>query len=384
VCIFPAPEPCVVPRERRAEAVLELTRRGAAARHHRRIESSLYGRSELIVVKWSARHPAIVTVRGAPSAILERMKSPDKKRVRLSCGEIAYLETGSPERPPVLFVHGIPTSSYLWRHVLRFLQNDFHCYAPDLMGLGDTVIDVDTTALDMDAQAEMLVEFMHEQGHDEFAIVCHDQGGAAAQIIAARLPHKVTCLVLTDCVCYDNWPVPAIRRLQKMAQLPLLPELLGRVGFSEWLETKTRLSSFRKGVFDSRKLTTEAIREYLRPLSEGPEQRKRFRKFVLAGDSRYTELAVEDLRRFDKPTLVVWAADDFYLSPSWGRKLYEDIAGAERFELVPFCGHFWQEERPSEFSSIIGSFLAEHLLARPAAATQPRRLPVAEKTPSPS
>ncbi len=307
------------------------------------------------------------------------MKSPQKKFARLSFGDIAFLEAGSAERPPVLFVHGIPTSSYLWRHVLRFLQNDFHCFAPDLMGLGDTRIDADATSLDMEAQAEMLIEFMHLQGHDSFAIVCHDQGGAAAQLIAARLPHKVTCLVLTDCVCYDNWPVPAVRRLQRMAQLPVVPEILGRVGFSQWLETKTRLSSFKKGVFEPRKLTNEVIHEYLRPLSEGPEQRKRFRKFVLAGDCRFTQLAVEDLRRFDKPTLVVWAADDYYLSPSWGRKLFEDIPGAQRFELVPFCGHFWQEERPSEFSAIIGAFLAEHLLKRDAAVAEPepKRLPMA-------
>jgi pimeloyl-ACP methyl ester carboxylesterase len=312
------------------------------------------------------------------------MKAPQKKFVSTSFGDIAYLETGSADRPPVLFVHGIPTSGYLWRHVLRFLQNDFHCYAPDLMGLGDTRVDVEKTEFHMDAQADMLVDFMHEQGHDEFAIVCHDQGGAAAQIIAARLPGKVTCFVLTDCVCYDNWPVPAIRRLQRMAQLPVVPEVLGRLGFTEWLETKTRLSSFRKGVFESRKLTDETIHEYLRPMSEGPEERKRFRKFVLAGDARYTQLAVEDLKRFDKPTLVVWAADDFYLSPSWGKKLFEDIPGAERFELVPFCGHFWQEERPSEFSAIIGSFLSLHLSGRvqPVEHQEPKRLPVAGDAPS--
>jgi pimeloyl-ACP methyl ester carboxylesterase len=311
------------------------------------------------------------------------MKAPEKKHVRLSFGDVAYLEVGSADRPPVLFVHGIPTSSYLWRHVLRFLQNDFHCIAPDLMGLGDTVVDPEKTDFHMDAQAEMLVELMHTLGYDEFAIVCHDQGGAAAQIIAARLPRKVTCLVLTDCVCYDNWPVPAIKRLQKMAQLPVVPEVLGRLGITEWMQTKTRLSDFKRGVFERHKLTAEAIHEYLRPLSEGREQRQRFRNFVLAGDARYTQLAVEDLHRFDKPTLVVWAADDYYLSPSWGRKLYENIAGAERFELVPFCGHFWQEERPSEFSSIIGDFLAEHLIRRVQADTtekEPRRLPVAEKS----
>ena len=42
-------------------------------------------------------------------------------------------------------------------------------------------------------------------------------------------------------------------------------------------------------------------------------------------------------------------------------KLFEEIPGARQFELVPFCGHFWQEERPAEFASIMGQFLTEHL-----------------------
>jgi len=288
----------------------------------------------------------------------------DKKLHHISYGNIAYLETGSREQPPVLFVHGIPTSSYLWRHVLRFLQNDFHCYAPDLMGLGDTEVDPARTSFDMDTQAEMLVEFMAAQGHDTFSLVCHDQGGAAAQIIAARMPDRLRCLVLTDCVCYDNWPVPIIRQMQRVSSVPLLGDLLGRSGLTEWLATHQSVIGYRKGVYDPRKMSDESIREYLRPLREGPIERERFRQFVLAGAPRYTELCVEQLRKFDKPTLVVWAGDDFYLSPSWGRKLFEDIPGALRFELVPFCGHFWQEERPSEFSSIIGTFLAEQLLGR--------------------
>jgi len=287
----------------------------------------------------------------------------EKQKVHTSFGDIAYLATGKEGKPPVLFVHGIPTSSYLWRDVVRFLQNDFRCYAPDLMGLGDTEVPV-TGKFHMDAQAEMLVEFMETLGHKEFALVCHDQGGAAAQIIAARMPDRITCFVITNCVCYDNWPVPVIKALQRASRRKLMSELLARSGLSEWIETSTRLSNFRRGVYDRDKLTNESIREYLRPMRESREGRLRFREFLLAGDPRYTQLAVDGLKRFDKPTIIIWGADDHYLSPSWGRKLLEDIPGAERMELVPFCGHFWQEERPAEFASIMGEFLAENLLGR--------------------
>ena len=298
---------------------------------------------------------------------MSRPSLADKKSVHTRWGDIAYLEAGGDDRPPVLFVHGIPTSGYLWRHVLRLLRNDLHGYAPDLMGLGDTVVDPTRGRFDMESQAEMLVDFMAALGHERFGLVCHDQGGAAAQLIAARLPEKVLAFVLTDCVCYDNWPVPTIRRYQRFARLPVLPDLVHRSGLMEWLERATPLSAFRRGVFRSDRMDDASIREYLRPLRGSAAQRDAFRSFLLAGHPRTSLAAVEGLREFEAPTLVLWAADDAYLSPSWGKKLAEEIPGVRGFELIPFCGHFWQEERPAEFAAKIGAFLTEHLAAQPAA-----------------
>ena len=282
----------------------------------------------------------------------------EKKFIHTSFGEIAYLETGLNRNPPVLFVHGIPTSSYLWREVIRFLQNDFHCYAPDLMGLGDTDVDPASDNFHMDAQAEMLLEFMNAHGHEKFNVVCHDQGGAAVQVLAARRPDVFQSLVITDCVCYDNWPVPKIAQLQKLARIPFLMDRLSRTGFFDFLETRTPLSAFHRGVYQPDRFSDEAVREYLRPLVSGPIPRERFLRFLLAGHERYTLRAVEGLKKFDRPTFIIWAADDYYLSPSWGRMLLDDIPGARRMELIPFCGHFWQEEKPAEFSSLIGEFLS--------------------------
>jgi len=284
-----------------------------------------------------------------------------KKYLQTSFGNIAYLEMGSANNPPVLLVHGIPTSSYLWRHVLELLQNDFHCYAPDLMGLGDTKVDPDSDNFHMDAQADMLIEFMASLGCERFSVICHDQGSAAVQIIAARNPEKINCLVITDSVCYDNWPVPRIKKLQKLVRrVPTLAFILTKFGFFEWRETKTRFSNFRQAVFDPDRLSKEAIREYLRPGRTSWKNFNRFKKFLLAGDSKYTMKAIPGLKKFNKPTMIIWAADDHELSPSWGKKLFDEIPGACQFELIPFCGHFWQEEKPDEFAFLIREFLAEN------------------------
>ena len=289
------------------------------------------------------------------------MSPPEKEFVTTSFGRIACIQAGDPAAPPVLFVHGIPTSGWLWRHPIRLLEGDFRCVAPDLMGLGDTDVDPESTPMHMEAQAEMLLELMSVLGHEVFALVCHDQGGAAAQLLVARQPQRVSAFVITDCVAYDNWPVPAIKRLQALARLGPLADWMARLGVTEWMEHSPRLSTFKRGVFDPARLTDEAISEYLRPLREGALARRRFLRFLLAGDPRYSMRAVAGLKAFTAPTLVLWAADDRFLSPSWGRRLQDDIPGARRFELIPFCGHFWQEERPAEFAAHMGSVLREHL-----------------------
>ena len=290
-----------------------------------------------------------------------RRREVHKRHVVTSFGRIAVMEAGDPTLPAVLLVHGIPTSSYLWRHVVRLLEDRFHCIAPDLMGLGDTEVDPETVPLHMESQAEMLAELMTTLGRDRYALVAHDQGGAAAQILATRLPDRLWALVLTDCVCYDNWPVPAVARLQALARLPLLSDLMARSGITEWMETSTPWSRFRRGVTRPDRLDDEAIREYLRPLQSTRAGRERFRRFLLAGHPHYTQLAVQGLRSLTVPTLIAWAADDAYISPSWGKKLFEDIPGARRFELAAFCGHFWPEERPAELGAAIRRFLMEEV-----------------------
>ncbi|MCP4872449.1 MAG: alpha/beta hydrolase [Proteobacteria bacterium] len=282
-----------------------------------------------------------------------------KRFIETSYGRVAYLEAGDPGRPTVLLIHGIPTSGLLWRHVVRMLASEFHCIAPDLLGLGDSTVQ-DWVPVHMEAQAEMLIELLDRLGHDTCSLVAHDQGGAAAQLLAAVHPDRVRTLTLTNCVAFDNWPVPEVTRLQALWRVPVLPDLLVRAGLFALRETATPFSAFRRGLTRGERLSGAMIREYLRPLHGTALQRRGFVRFLNAGSPRPTLAAVEGLRRFHKPTLVLWAGDDRYISPSWGKRLAEEIPGAVGFHLVPFCGHFWQEERPAEFAAHLLEFLRRH------------------------
>ena len=60
----------------------------------------------------------------------------DKKHTRVRGLDMAWKEMGS--GPTLLFLHGNPTSSYLWRDIMGPLSADYHCIAPDLIGMGDS------------------------------------------------------------------------------------------------------------------------------------------------------------------------------------------------------------------------------------------------------
>ena len=59
-----------------------------------------------------------------------------KKRVQVTGLELAYVDEGAGD--PVLFLHGNPTSSYLWRNIIPYLSDRARCLAPDLVGMGDS------------------------------------------------------------------------------------------------------------------------------------------------------------------------------------------------------------------------------------------------------
>jgi pimeloyl-ACP methyl ester carboxylesterase len=269
---------------------------------------------------------------------------------------VAYRESGQPGRPAVLLLHGIPTSSFLWRHVMPDLGDDLHCLAPDLPGLGDTIVDAARTDFSMPGIVDTLLDFLQALGIPRAHVVAHDQGGAAAQILAVRHEQRVDRLVLTNCVCYDNWPVPAVRRLQWLARVPVLPDLAARAGLVELLQAHAPGSAFRRGFADPARLSAESVAEYLRPLRGDAAARQAFRAFLLSGSARHTMAVAPGLRTLACPALVLWAAEDHHLPVRWAERLARDIPQA-RLEVLPGAGHFWPEENPGPFAARIREFL---------------------------
>ena len=288
--------------------------------------------------------------------MLANQKDQPLPKALIELGDVRVAYTDQGRGRPILLVHGIPTSSYLWRNVIRELDDEFRLIAPDLMGLGDTETPLDHR-YDMEAQAEKLLELADGLGLTTFALVCHDQGGAAAQWLAVHNPGRIDRFILTNCVGYDNWPVPIVARFAKLYRMKRLAAFMHRFHLTAWWGKSP--VGMRLGVHDPSALTDFAIDEYSKINHMGPDKFEQFRLFTLAGHCRYTMEAAEKFGEFDRPTMIVWGGNDRWLNVTWGRKFYDDIAGARRMEVIPFAGHFLQEEKPELVAKYIREFMSE-------------------------
>ncbi|MGY2063225.1 haloalkane dehalogenase, partial [Nocardia gipuzkoensis] len=106
-----------------------------------------------------------------------------------------YRDIGSGD-VPVVFLHGNPTSSYLWRNVIPYVSGDTRALAPDLIGMGDSgKPDIAYRFVD---HARYLDAWFDALGLDRVVLVGHDWGGALGMHWAARHPDRVRGIALVE------------------------------------------------------------------------------------------------------------------------------------------------------------------------------------------
>jgi haloalkane dehalogenase len=137
-----------------------------------------------------------------------------RRRARVSGVDMAFIEEGDPENPAVVFIHGFPTSSFLWREFVPLFAPWTHVIAPDLLGCGDSGTSP-RTELNIRAQAGYIRELLAGLGVDRFAVIGHGHGGGIAQLLA--IEGGVEAIVLADSIAFDAWPSETTRALQRSA-----------------------------------------------------------------------------------------------------------------------------------------------------------------------
>src|ERR1700686_323256 len=216
-----------------------------------------------------------------------------KRKIRTFAGDIAYIRQG--QGPAVLLLHGIPSSSYLWRDVIGSLSASFDVLAPDLLGYGDSDKRLDAD-LSIAAQARYMVAFMETIGIHQTAIIGHDIGGGVAQLMAVDEPDRVARLILIDSAVDNNWPVPVIARLKEPAWDQIMVNIDLRKGLREGLE---------KGIVTAGRVTDEVVDEWTRPFQD-LGGRRAYLRAARALNNRDLVGRSKHIEEIETPTLILW------------------------------------------------------------------------------
>lgn len=244
-------------------------------------------------------------------------------------------------RAPVLYVHGVPTSSDDW---VPFLERTGGL-APDLPGFGRTGKrgDGDFT---MEGYERFLGRFLDHAGVDRVRLLVHDWG-AVGLLWAMRNPERVERLVVMNAVTF----LPGYRwhRTARIWRTRMLGETF--MGAVNRFTVKT---SLREARADRGPMPAHFVDEIMAHMDPGT-QRAILRLYRSSPEDKLAA-AGADLGRLTCPALVVWGDRDPYIKPQFADAYAAALGGPTTVRHVPDAGHWPWIERP-ELIDEIAAFL---------------------------
>lgn len=257
-------------------------------------------------------------------------------------GLMHYVDEGA--GPPIVFCHGNPTWSFLYRKVITRLRGSFRCIAVDYLGFG---LSERPRAYGYTAgeHARCVGELVDHLRLDGFIMMGQDWGGPVGMAVAAARAERVRGVVLGD-----TWFWPADLRMTAFSRVMSAPwmrrQLLERNIFVDWampLGTVRRLTPGEMDHYrkvqpspDARRGVAELPRELLaaRPLLQR-----------LAGDV--------PARLGAKPALLVWGSRDLAFRPAHLLPRMQAAFPGNVTVVLPRAGHYIQEDAPEEIARAI-------------------------------
>ena len=283
-----------------------------------------------------------------------------KKYIEIAGKKMAVIDEGSGE--PIVFLHGNPTSSYLWRNIAPNFKETNRIIVPDLMGMGDSekLDGIDNPSYNLMGHYDFLDRLLDKlEIGNNIHFVIHDWGCALGMIYARLNSEKIKSIAFMEGIAipltWEKWPEIA-RKIFSLFRSDAGEELV-----------------LEKNFFVERLLLTDPIS----PMSE-EDKKEYLRPYINAGESRRPTLTWPRNIPLDgkEPieTLEAVKANSEFHSSSSIPKLFinadpglllvgeqrEEIRSWKNLKEVTVKGnHFIQEDSPEEITNYLKSFISK-------------------------
>ncbi len=268
-----------------------------------------------------------------------------------SDGRMAYFDKG--DGACILLLHGVPTSSWLYRKIIPLLlKKGFRVIAPDMLGYGGSDKPV---GYDIYSDANMGKRILHLMSHlkiDSWSQVFHDGGGLWTWAMLEQDKNKVNHLFMLNTIVYQEGFRPPIK-FEKGLIAKWFTRMYSHSGFFQKI---TIDPTFKNGIKHKNNITKSMLEGYKKPLLKiGHHSLYYFFTQTCKNITDYTDLH----RSIDVPLTVIWGEWDDILRWKENESMVKSNFKITDNDIHLLDGkHFIQEEFPEEIASIIGDSLS--------------------------
>ena len=280
------------------------------------------------------------------------------KSVATADGTVRYLDLGPTDGAAIMLLHGIPTSSYLYRDVAaRLAERGYRVLAPDQLGMGASDKPSGQGIYGADRHAKRMLAVADAAGVESFVPVLHDVGGMVGWEMVMAKPDRLAGLVALNTMIDLNGVRPAAMVMEIMGGQKTPDQVFGdlsdpavaRASTKQWLDQGWVDGAAPDALVDTYAKDLEGgAAAYVSFMTEAVP------RFMGTGEQRVA--ALED---FDKPTAIVFGTQDRYFDHTVVVPALKSALGTPdaNVTLVPEAGHFVPEHAPDKVVEAIDAFM---------------------------
>ena len=283
-----------------------------------------------------------------------------KKFDRGSGIQLNYIDEGPVDAAPVVMVHGNPSWSYYWRHLVLGLRDSYRCIVPDHIGMGwSDKPDDDQYQYTLQSRVDDLDKLINSLNlKQKITLAVHDWGGMIGFAWALKNPERIARLVILNTA---SFPLPKTKKLPwqiALGRVPFLGAILIR-GFNFFARGAADLGVMTPIEHDSRKALLSpydswnhrrAVHRFVQDIPLKPDDKA----WALVAAAEKQLPAYKDL-----PAFIGWGLQDFVFDQDFLAHFVRDLPNATQ-KIYGDAGHYVLEEKYQELVPAIRQFLDRH------------------------